>query len=238
LILSTRAPTLIPRPETAFITELLAQRIAISKATSPPDEILRIADVCTGSGCIALLLNHLIREKSGITGYDISVEAIQLARDNAAWLNAGRNVDFQLGDIWKDGMIKGKVDMVVSNPPYIPLSEYNELPPGVKEYEDPRALIGDPGDLPGATGTTGDGRGLAFYRRLAEMLPDVLEMEATVKQKGWTGLPRVAVEVGMGQARDVRRIFEGTKWEIIRRTEVWEDQYGVDRMVVGFGDDI
>jgi release factor glutamine methyltransferase len=235
LILNTKAPTLIPRPETSHIISLLADRILNSTSGNAGE--LRVADICTGSGCIALLLAHLLRTKLGtITGYDISNSAIELARDNAKKCNLEDKVTFRQGDIWDDGMISERVDMVVSNPPYIPRSQWDILPPGVKIYEDPRALIGDPAGLPdqenGIDGIKeGDGKGFAFYRRIAEILPDILVDQGSLSERGFEGLPRVAVEVGMGQAEDVREILRASG---LQKTEIWEDQYQVQRMVVGW----
>jgi release factor glutamine methyltransferase len=245
LILRTRAPTLIPRPETAHIFTHLAQNIlnSILHSNRPQSGILRLADICTGSGCIALLLSHLLQaHNTKITGYDISTEAIELAKENAKLLDIEDRVEFKYGDIFNHktmgGEGRGKVDMIVSNPPYIPRLEWEGLPHSVKSYEDSRALIGDPSDLPGAhvlgKAARGEKKGLAFYRRIAEILPDVQEEDASLRDRGWEGLPRVAVEVGMGQAQEVRAILESVRG-VVRRTEIWNDQFGVERMVVGWG---
>lgn len=117
---------------------------------------------------------------------------------------------------------EGKVGLVVSNPPYIPLKEWEQLPKSVKDWESPAALLGD---------GKKDGEGLAFYERIAAMLPDLLLDEREMDKKGWKGIPRVAVEVGLSQARKVEEIF---KSEQIKKTEIWQDQFGLDRMVVGW----
>jgi len=214
--LKARAPVLIPRPETAFITELVTNSIA-SRPEHEQQEV-DVVDLCTGSGCIALLLAHLLGPKlRRVRGYDISTEALELAQENARHHKLDDIVKIQHGDIFDSKLVKeiGKVDVVVSNPPYIPMNEWRRLPRGVREYEDPRALIGDP------AGGEGDDQGLTFYRHIAGMLPHVLKP---------TG--QVAVEIGLGHARDVRMIL--TDRGGMRRTEVWKDLFGVKRMVVGW----
>lgn len=241
LTLRVKPPVLIPRPETEHITSLLARSILGSKQTS--SRPLDIVDLCTGSGCIALLLSHHLGSSATISGIDISPDAIALAKENAQL--TGLNVNFQLGDLWKGINLGRKVDIVVSNPPYIPRREWDELAASVKEHEDPLALIGDPRDVPGAlesklsTPQTDEdvaeqGKGLAFYRRIAQLLPELLTSNEDLARKGWHVLPRVAVEIGYGQSRHVRQILLATSGGLIQRTEVWKDQYDVERMVVGW----
>ena len=243
LTLRTKAPVLIPRPETAYITELFASHLLEQRTGS--SELLKVLDLCSGSGCIALLLKHLLGNQIGITGRDIARQAIALAYENAQML--GMDINFQHGDIWGNVSEWGRVDVLVSNPPYIPRSEWDGLEEGVKGFEDPAALIGDPSDLPSVAHLLGepigktreryhdtDGRGLAFYRRIAEILPTILTPGAELTAKGWRNPPRVAVEIGYNQGAAVEAIFAENSRGIIKRTEVWKDQYDVDRMVVGW----
>lgn len=234
-----RAPTLIPRPETAHITDLLIQSL---RKVKPGISIL---DICTGSGCIALLLQHHLGRTARVKGVDISHEAIELAQDNASRL--GLDVWFHRMDIWDDEITREKAHLVVANPPYIPRRDWNTLDIGVRMFEDPRALIGDPVDLPNIPATPlnpdsspesekaasrSDGEGLSFYRRIADLLDDVLLDEALLCEVASPAIPRVAVEVGMGQAKDVADILMTS--DRVSRTEVWLDQYDVERMVVGY----
>lgn len=138
---------------------------------------------------------------------------------------------------------QGDVDLVVSNPPYIARTEWEELPPSVKDYEDPRALIGErvlstpispaspPAQITESTMNT-HGKGLVFYERIAEILPDVLSPVQDLQRRGWNSgtTPRVAVEIGHEQGEDVKAIFGS----VGMRCEVWQDQYERDRMVVGW----
>lgn len=238
LTLNVRAPTLIPRPETAYIVGLLVDRIESAQTSSSAP--LRVVDLCSGSGCIALLTKYHLGNHVDISGIDISSEAVSLARENA--MDKGLDVKFHLGDLWNDNVFRDKVDMVISNPPYIPRSEWDDLDPSVRAYEDPLALVGDPQDVPGTTTPLGaagghsasDGKGLAFYRRIAALLPRAITPHRDVEAKGWVGLPRVAVEIGFGQAQDVQDILVHHSGDAVNTTQIWRDQYGVDRMVVAW----
>lgn len=232
---------LIPRPETAYITDLLADTLGKHAATARRP--LRVLDMCTGSGCIALLLKHRLGSAIDISGADISPHALSLSRENARAL--GLDIQFHHVDIWQDTDLRamGKIDLLASNPPYIPRVEWDLLDKGVKEYEDPGALVGDPDELPSArTGTTAgsrmggqsDGRGLAFYRRIAKVLPKLLTTPSEIQASGWAGIPRVAVEVGHDQAIEVSHIFRQGSEGLVSQTEAWQDQYGVKRMMVGW----
>ena len=246
LTLKCAYPTLIPRPETAYITKRLSQRIQAcvdrNSTQLTQTDRLRIHDVCTGSGCIPLLLCHYL-PASTISGSDLSPEAVDLACQNA--VETGLDVSFDISDVMSDKHLgkvsQASIDTLVSNPPYIPVREWEALDPSVKSWEDPRALIGDPEDLPAShlgvregSGSGSDGKGLAFYRRIAAVLPTYLTPKCGLGARGLSGLPRVAVEVGLGQAEDVASIFQSHSQGLISRTEVWDDQFGVPRMVVGF----
>lgn len=211
LTLRTRAPVLIPRPETAHITQLLADSILEEQSQPGHEGGLEVVDLCIGSGCIALLLGHLLGPRvKRIRGYDISSEAISLAKDNVR-SHGMNNVQIKLGDIFDTTLVDeiGKVDLVVSNPPYIPSNQWEGLPSSVRNHEDKVALLG------------GGEKGLAFYERIAEMIPHLL------KPNG-----KVAVEVGPGQAQDVAEILQRRGG--LGRTDVWHDQFGRKRMVVGW----
>lgn len=225
LTLKCRAPTLIPRPETADIFERLAT--LLSPGTKQPIRSLGIVDLCTGSAPIPLLLRHHLGDCVRVRGYDLSQSAIQLARENIS--STGLDIQVEQADILDEKFaatvmsdIYGQVDLIVSNPPYIPLVEYRELPASVRDWEDPAALLGD---LPGGES------GLLFYERIAELLPTLLRPSEDLKQGGWGGIPRVAVEIGSSQGKDVTGILKAGG---MKKAEVWRDQFGKDRMVVGW----
>ncbi|MFZ6051371.1 peptide chain release factor N(5)-glutamine methyltransferase [Halocola ammonii] len=126
---------LIPRPE----TEELVHWIGASLKDQSPV----ILDVGTGSGCIALGLKRLI-PKAKVYGADISEEALKVARENAAANEL--EVEFVLQDALKTADIGQPVDVIVSNPPYIPLRDKEEMSTLVYDNEPNVALFVDDQD--------------------------------------------------------------------------------------------
>jgi len=236
LELLVRRPVLIPRPETEDWTIRLASLLNPS-----PERPLYLLDLCTGSGCIPLLLCHLWPKGSlRAVGVDKSHDALQLAKDNAKHVNiplhlAGANTFSVLhADILDKTFIKispifGMMpfDVVTSNPPYIPKHEYDGLPSSVRDFEDPVALLGDP-DPPRAVESSEalhdhDRRGLTFYRAIADLVGN----HGLVKEGG------VAVlEVGHNQSNDVAGLM--SKIGKASRTEIWKDPWGVERCVLAW----
>ena len=145
LDLKVTPATLIPRPETAELVEKITNyQLPITNC--------RVLDVGTGSGCIAIALKKAHPEWQ-VTGIDISSEAIEVARENAA--RNGVEVTFHVADIFSDSI--GDFDLVVSNPPYITESEKSSMRPNVLDFE-PHAALFVPDSDP-----------LKFYRRIAEL---------------------------------------------------------------------
>lgn len=144
LVLGIDRRALIPRPETERLWEL-----AIESITEVENPI--VVDLCTGSGNLALAIKHAIPTAS-VIGVDISAPALTLAKENAA--RAGLDVEFIEGDLFGAlaPRLRGKVDLVVSNPPYIASGEMEGLPDEVRRYEPHAALEA------GVTGTEVLGR--------------------------------------------------------------------------------
>ena len=136
--------TLIPRPETEELVAGVLERFS--------NEALKVIDVGTGSGCIAISL-QLARPNWSITGVDIHRQTIDAAKANAEKL--GANVDFRVLDVLEEGL--SGFDLLVSNPPYIPQSEAQSMNSNVVDYEPDRALFVPNSDA------------LLFYRRLLEL---------------------------------------------------------------------
>jgi len=105
--------TLVPRPETELLVELALERL-------PGDRALRVADLGTGSGAIALAIAHE-RRRAHVVAVDASRAALDVARGNAAALGLG-NVEFRAGD-WLQPLAGEAFDLIASNPPYIALGD-------------------------------------------------------------------------------------------------------------------
>jgi len=147
---------LIPRPETELLVEAALE--LLRGAARPV-----IADVGTGSGCIALAL-AAEREDAELHATDLSEAALAVARDNERRLGLEGRVAWRLGDLLDPvaAAIRGRGDLVVSNPPYVDQAERESLAPEVRDHEPELALF-PPGDA------------LSVYRRLVPAAADVLK---------------------------------------------------------------
>lgn len=144
LELKVTPAVLIPRPETSELVDLICDRAG-------EREDLRVLDLCTGSGCIALALARSLKFPK-ITAVDISGGAIDVARDNAHLLKT--KIDFIQADIFK-WTPSAQYDIIVSNPPYVDESEREGMDDNVLLHEPAQALF-VPDDNP-----------LVFYKRIA-----------------------------------------------------------------------
>jgi release factor glutamine methyltransferase len=178
---------LIPRPETELLVEHIAKKVKGQKT---------LWDVCTGSGCIGISLKKKFPHLE-VSLSDISPEAISLARENG--VKNGVDVAFYEGDLLAPFQGR-KVDIVVSNPPYIATNEFLTLDPSVRDFEPKQALIG------------GD-RGLSFYERLAAEIPEYLNPGGLV-----------FLEIGSAQGKDVQEIFTSPIWACSERIQDWSSK--------------
>lgn len=142
---AVREGVLIPRPETEELVRMITDRY---KGRSG----LRVLDVGTGSGCIAVTLAAELKQAE-VVAVDVSESALEVARENARRHRV--SVDFVRCDMLQEGP-SGHFDLIVSNPPYVTLQEKDEMRPNVLRYEPHRALF-VPDDDP-----------LVFYRAIAE----------------------------------------------------------------------
>ena len=141
---------LIPRPETEELVDWIVHKY-------DRDAQLSIVDIGTGSGCIAVAL-AVNFPNANVRAVDISGAALTVARQNA--LKNKVKVNFLQEDILKDGLTgfeSDSLDVVVSNPPYVRLSDQQQMQPNVLQYE-PHSALFTPGDDP-----------LIFYRRIAAL---------------------------------------------------------------------
>jgi release factor glutamine methyltransferase len=139
--LSFRVTTdvLIPRPETEFVVVRLLDLAAARKSESP----LRIADVGTGSGILAVCAARKLKG-SRVTAIDISLAALEVARSNAADHGVSEQIEFLESDLFSKAPAEARFDFIVSNPPYISSAEMTELAPDVRNFEPRGALEAGP----------------------------------------------------------------------------------------------
>ncbi len=129
---------LIPRPETELLWEMAVARLG----RAGPGTV--IVDLCTGSGNLALALKHAFPE-ARVFGTDVSAEALGLAADNAA--RTGLDATWLEGDLFSPlpAALRGRVDLIVANPPYLAAHEVDALPIDVRDHEPRGALVAGPG---------------------------------------------------------------------------------------------
>lgn len=193
---SVRPGVLIPRPETE---ELCAWITADSKASGSP----KVLDIGTGSGCIAITL-QLDMPESNVTAWDISADALDVARENAQLL--GANVNFVRQDAL-NAKPEGEWDVIVSNPPYICEKEKKDMAVNVLEHEPHTALF-----VP-------DADPLLFYRAITRLAVQTLN-------KGG----RLYFEINPIYADDTYRMMQA---EGMTAVELRSDMYGKQRMAKG-----
>ncbi len=181
---------LIPRPETENLVSAVLERL--------PEKAVNIADLCSGSGCIGITL--ALETGKAVDLYELSPEAIAISRKNAEAL--GANVAVSKMDVLTEELPK-TYDVMVSNPPYIPLSDMEYLMTDVVDYE-PRMALTDGGD------------GLLFYRRLVALAE---------KHLSHGGI--LAVEIGINQHLLVADIMKS-----LGKPEIISDYFGVERVVL------
>jgi release factor glutamine methyltransferase len=187
---------LIPRPE----TELLVEKVIELAMTCGRD--MRILDLCTGSGNIAITLTKALTN-CRIVASDISEDALAVARCNAEKNGASDRIEFVKSDLFKD--VKGSFDIIASNPPYIAGPEFDSLQKEV--LREPRIAL------------DGGADGLCFYR-------NILRTSALyLKPAG-----HIVFEIGYGQLIGILQIIE--QLGQFKMTEVIKDWRGIDRVVV------
>ncbi len=186
-----REGVLIPRPETENLVSAVLERL--------PKQPVRIADICSGSGCIGVTL--ALESGNSVDLYELSPEALAISRENAESLGA-KTVQIFPKDILVEEFDQ-TYDVMVSNPPYIPLSDMQYLMTDVVDYEPEMAL-------------TDGGDGLLFYRRLVSLAKESLAEGGIL-----------AAEVGINQHLLVAEIFSG-----LGKPEIISDYFGVERVVL------
>ncbi|MCY3758503.1 MAG: peptide chain release factor N(5)-glutamine methyltransferase [Acidobacteria bacterium] len=139
LLFEVSPSVFIPRPETEFVVEAALEHLE--------DGDLKLADVGTGSGCLAVSL-AVAFPRARIWATDLSEAALEVARRNAARHGVGRKIAFLQGDLLKPlipRLGEGQLDAVVSNPPYVGAEELSGLQKEVRDWEPRLALVGEEG---------------------------------------------------------------------------------------------
>lgn len=190
------ADTLEPRPDTEALIGLVLPFLQ-KKITE--NGFADFLDMGTGTGAIAVTLLHEVRQARGVA-VDIAAGAVEAARINAGQAGVSSRLAVLQSDWF--AAVRGKYDLIVSNPPYIPVKIVLELERGVKDFDPRRALDGGED-------------GLDFYRSLAQ------QSGAYLRENGM-----IAIEIGAGQAEDIQAIFEQHDY---RLTEIAEDLAGHQR---------
>ena len=183
---------LIPRPETEELAMLVV---------GAAEEGQSVLDLCTGSGALAIAVYKELEKynrKVKMTATDISAEALELAKENAEANEA--DILFIQSDLFT--RIRGRFDIIVSNPPYIPSKDIDGLQKEVKDFEPRLALDGGED-------------GLNIYRRIAQEAGKYLNRGGTI-----------IMEVGEGEANEVVKMFKSSSYAMIIK-----DFNGVDRYV-------
>ncbi|MFI4871442.1 MAG: peptide chain release factor N(5)-glutamine methyltransferase [Phycisphaerales bacterium JB058] len=202
---------LIPRPSTETIVEAVLHHCKSRPGFGgKTGEGVLIADVCTGSGCIALALAKNL-PGARVVATDISPDALEVARANAERLGLADRIEFlegdllnPLGDHAKAGHTKS-LDFLVSNPPYIPDDEWDAVEPNVKDHEPTLALRGGMD-------------GLALVRPLLKEAPPLVKPEGLV-----------LVEVAASRAAEALAIAETAPR--VDHADIMQDSDGLDRVV-------
>jgi release factor glutamine methyltransferase len=194
---------LIPRPE----TETLIEQVMLLCQRYPGDAPIHLLEVGTGSGNIAVSIAKYIKHVR-VTAIDISKEALIVAEENARIHSVDSQIQFSLADIFDrtEDLFQKRFDILVSNPPYVPRDEWEQLQAEVRDFE-PSAAVTDGKD------------GFKFYHRLTEIIPDILKPGGGV-----------LLEVGYSQAAKVALELKNSG---INQIQITNDLQGIPRVVSG-----
>jgi len=191
---------LIPRPETELIVD-----IVFNKFRKKSDKLF-FAELGTGSGAISIALALAYPLSNGVAT-DIDQDALEIAKKNFINSSKQSNLKFYSGNWWSPlESFKGKLDLAISNPPYIPKDIYEKLPKEVKHFEPKVALLGGED-------------GLKHIRKIIQKAPLFL------KEKGW-----LILENHFDQGEQVKQLLIKNKFTSI---EIVRDLSGIGRFTIG-----
>ena len=184
-----------PRPETELIIE---ESLKLIKNTNKEINIL---DIGTGSGCLAISLAKEFK-KSKVIAIDISPDAIKVARKNIRLYNCKKQISSRVSTL---KFLNMKFDLIVSNPPYLSIKEYNKLSVEILKYEPKIAFL---------AGTDG----LLYYKNFARKLPKIMKNNSYL-----------VMEIGENQAKKCTDIFKNSSLKLIKKAK---DLQKKDRILV------
>lgn len=188
---------LIPRPETEFAVQAAIDSLRSSDHPS-------MAEVGVGSGCISVSILHHIHECTAV-GLEISEKALEIASENALRHGVLSRLDLRQSDVFSALAEGERFDLIISNPPYIPAAEIDDLQTEVREH-DPRIALTDGSD------------GLSIIRTIVAEAPRFLRPGGLLM-----------IEIGFGQRHAVEGMFEGDLWE---PTSFLNDLQSIPRVAV------
>lgn len=193
---------LIPRPETELLVEQVVSYVKGQECVNfhKKNCSIKVLDMCTGSGCIAISVDKMCAN-TDVTAVDISDKALEVARQNN-FRNQG-NVTFVKSNLFEN--IKEKYDIIISNPPYTPTGDIDELMDEVKDHEPHLAL-------------DGSDDGLKFYREIGKQAMNYFNENG-----------KIFLEIGYDQGKTVPDLLKKNGFSEI---QVLKDLSGNDRMVI------
>lgn len=183
---------LIPRPETEVLIEMVIKEINKKKN-------LKFLDIGCGSGCISISLLEYYKTSFG-TGIDISKDAILNTKINLTNYNLTNRIKLLRNNIFKYKTDK-KFDLIISNPPYLKLSDYINLDLGIKKYEPKEALIGD------------NKEGLKFYKVI------IKKFRNNIKLNGY-----LAFEIGDNQFMQINKLLISNGFLVVSKYKLINNQ--------------
>ena len=191
---------LIPRPETELIVDIVFNKFPRKS------EKLFFVELGTGSGAISIALALAYPSSDGVAT-DIDQDALEIATKNFINSSKQSNLKFYCGNWWSPlESFKGKLDLAISNPPYIPKDTYEKLPKEVKNFEPKVALLGGED-------------GLKHIRKIIQKAPLFL------KEKGW-----LILENHFDQGEKVKQLLHKNQFTSI---EIVKDLSGIGRFTIG-----
>lgn len=186
---------LIPRPETEMIVETAIEILRCKKSAT-------FCEVGIGSGCIAVSILREVETASAV-GLDVSPQALEVAARNAETHKVSKRLELKISDVF-EVLRAEKFDLIVSNPPYVPRQEFENLQPEVRDFEPLTAL-------------TDNRDGLSIVERIVVESPRFLDKDGFL-----------LLEIGFGQADAARRMFTPENW---RTFEIIPDLQGIPRTI-------